>query len=80
MKITTNNFSLEQRKKLKEAEAKRDEYKALEKKMLTLKISDLKNRSNSHSVEIANLNLQLAKLKQELNEKAYEAAKTIGIY
>lgn len=37
MKVTTNNFSLEQRKKVKDAEAKRDEYNALEKKIVSLK-------------------------------------------
>ncbi|ABR37099.1 hypothetical protein [Clostridium beijerinckii] len=80
MKVTTNNFSLEQRKKVKDAEAKRDEYNALEKKIVSLKIEDLKNRNKAHSLEITNLSLQLSKLKQELNEKTYEAAKAIGIY
>lgn len=72
--------SLKQEKILQEAKNKKEEYEALEKKILNLRLEELRNKSNSNNKEILNLELQLVKMKSEVDEKMYKAAQVVGLF
>lgn len=73
-------YSLKQEKILLEAKSKKEEYEALEKKIWNLRLEEIRNKSNSNKKEIINLELQLAKMKSEVDEKMYKAAQVVGIF
>lgn len=80
LQSTIKNYSSKGQKILREAKNKKKEYDILNQKILLLRLEDVKNRNNSNKKEIVDLELQLIRLKQEVDEKSYKAAQLIGIF
>lgn len=73
------NISQKNKEEILNAKKLVNEYREIEKKINKLKLEDIKNKDNSHSMEISKLNLKLISMKPEVDEKVNKAASIIGI-
>ena len=73
------NISKEKREEILNAKKLVEEYREIEKTINKLELEDIKNKDNSHSMEIAKLNLKLISMKPKVNAEVDKAATIMGI-